>query len=823
MRVPLSWLRDFAPVESTPEELARTLAFLGLVVEGAQAVEPELEGIVVARVLATRPHPSADRIQLVDVDAGDGEALQVCCGAFNMKEGDLVPLATLGTVMPSGIEIGRRKMRGEWSNGMLCSAPELGLGPEGPEPAILLLPAGSAAPGTPLQEALGLQADVVFDLEVSPNRPDCFSVAGVARDVAAALGLPFSIPDPPRVVSAGVERANITVEAAAAGLCPRFTGTVIEDVAAVDVPALVRRRLVLAGMRSINPVVDVSNYVMLELGQPNHPYDIEQLRGRGLVVRRARAGETLVTLDDLERLLSPEDCVIADTEGVAVGVGGIMGGAVAEITPATTTVLLEMANFDPQAVSATGKRLGLVSEARTRFERGVDPELPPRAIDRFVELLGPNVRRGETTDVRRTVPPRERVRLRASRANLVLGTDLAPREVAALLAPLGFEVSPAKGQRPDVFDVLVPTWRPDCEREVDLIEEVARLYGYDSIARSLASRPAGAGGLTVYQKGRRLVRQILVGAGASEAWAPGFVSAADLARAGLASSSAVELQNPLDQAQGLLRPSLLPGLLGAARFNRERQASSLSLFELGSVFRRPLPGEPGARPVPEVVEWEQLGLIAVGGGVDATYAVRAWQALAGGLRLEGASLEPFEAGAGPAGGAAGPRASERLGALAAAGAMHPGRCSAIVLGGQLAGLVGEIAPEVAGRHDLAGRVAVLLVDLAPLLDAPRRSWQARPTRRFPATDVDLAFVVVESVPASSVEATIRQAAGDLVESLALFDVWRDASLGDDRRSLAFRLRLRAPDRTLTDTEVARVRDQVASAVGRGHGGVMRAG
>ena len=370
MRAPLSWIRDFTPVVGAPEEIARTLSFLGLVVEGTEKICPAFPGIVVARVLATRPHSSADRIHLVDVDAGDGEALQICCGAFNMKAGDLVPLATLGTVMPSGLEIGRRKLRGEWSNGMLCSALELGLGAEGPAPAIFLLPPGAGAPGQALADVLGFGEDVVFDLEVSPNRGDCLSIAGVARDLAAALRAPFAVPVPPHVVSEGVERARVAVDGDAVGLCPRFTGTVIEAVEGAVVAPLVPRRLVLAGMRPISPVVDVSNYVMLELGQPNHPYDLDRLAGRGLRVRRAHEGEEIVTLDGALRRLSEQDCVIGDATGTGVGVGGIMGGATAEISAATTTVLLEAANFSPEAISGTGKRLGLDSEAPRPLRAG---------------------------------------------------------------------------------------------------------------------------------------------------------------------------------------------------------------------------------------------------------------------------------------------------------------------------------------------------------------------------------------------------------------------------------------------------------------------
>jgi phenylalanyl-tRNA synthetase beta chain len=823
MRAPLSWLRDFTPVEGTAAEIARTLSFLGLVVEGTEVVGAPLPGIVVARVLATRPHPAADRIQLVDVDLGDGEALQICCGAFNMKPGDLVPLATIGSVMPSGLPIGRRKLRGEWSNGMLCSAPELGLGPEGPEPAIYILPATLSSPGQQAAEALGLGPDVVFDLEISPNRSDCFSMIGVARDLAAALCLPFSIPVPPYVVAEGVPPASVAISDDARELCGRFTGTVIECADGVKVPAFVGRRLTLAGMRSINPVVDVSNYVMLELGQPNHPYDIDRLGGRGLVVRRAGAGETIVTLDGTARALSPEDCVIADGEGLAVGIAGIMGGATAEISPETKTVLLEAANFNPQAVAATGKRLGLLSEARTRFERGVDPEVADRAISRFVELLGSGARRGETTDVRTVAPEKVKIFLRTERVNLVLGTSLSPDEPAELLGRLGFE---AVANGPSTYDVTVPTWRPDCEREVDLIEEVARIYGYENIARSLPRRYIAAAGLTDYQKGRRRVRELMAGAGANEAWTSSFLSGADLARAGLSSTEALALENPLDQAQGLLRTSLLPGLLNAARFNTERQAGTLSLFEIGSVFRHP-PEEgqevrsannfgtgPETGLVSGVLEWEQLGALAVGPDVDAAYAVRVWEVLAGGLRLEASAVEPF---------APGSSVRSLAGAMAAAGSLHPGRRALVVAGGQEIGVLGELAPEVSAAYDLAGRVAFVLVDLAPLLAAPRRTWAAQSASRYPAADVDMAFVVADDVPAGHLEATVREAAGDLAEAVALFDVWRDSSLGEGRRSLAFRVRLRSPERTLTDQEVAEVRDRVVAAASDAYGAELRGG
>ncbi len=411
--------------------------------------------------------------------------------------------------------------------------------------------------------------------------------------------------------------------------------------------------------------------------------------------------------------------------------------------------------------------------------------------------------------------------LRTERVNLVLGTSLSPHEPAELLSWLGFEAVP---NGPSTYEVTVPTWRPDCEREVDLIEEIARIYGYENIARSLPRRSIAAAGLTDYQKGRRRVRELLAGAGANEAWTSSFLSGADLARAGLSSSEALALENPLDQAQGLLRTSLLPGLLNAARFNTERQTGALSLFEIGSVFRHPSEeGQPvrsgshlGTGPqtglVSSVLEWEQLGVLAVGLDIDATYAVRAWLVLAGGLRLQASAVEPF---------AVGNTGSTLDGAVAAGGSLHPGRRALVVAGGYEIGVLGELAPAVSAAYDLAGRVAFLLLDLAPLLSAPRQSWAARSVSRYPAADLDMAFVVDEDVPAGHLEATVREAAGDLAEAVALFDVWRDSSLGEGRRSLAFRVRLRSPERTLTDQEVAEVRDRVVAAASVSHGAELR--
>jgi len=788
MRAPLSWLREFAPLEGRTEDLAATFSNLGLVVDGVEAVGTGLDGVVVARVLALRRHPGADKIQLVDVDAGSGDALQIACGAFNFAAGDLVGLATLGAVMPDGMQIGRRKLRGEWSNGMLCSASELRLAGRVGENGILVLPPGVAAPGTPLTEALGLLPDVVFDIDITPNRPDALSIAGVARDIAAALGVPFTLPAFATVAGRGVGAATVMVRDP--DLCPRFTGTVVTGVNVGPSPDWIARRLTLAGMRAINNVVDVSNYVMLELGQPNHAYDLDKLPGRGLVVRRAEAGERVVTLDGVERILGDDDCLICDAASTPVGIAGIMGGASSEISGATTTVLLEAAYFDPMAIARTGKRLGLGSEARSRFERGCDPEIIDLAVDRFVSLLAGSSR-GTTTDVRseRHTPVARRVAVRTERVNGVLGVSLTSAVVAALLAPIGFTSEPT----PDdgVLAVTIPTWRPDSEREIDVIEEVARLYGYSNIERTLPAGIRAGVGLTPYQRDRRRVRDILVGAGLTEAWTTTFLGPGDLERAGLP-AQAVEVENPLDRSESLLRTSLLPGLLKAVRFNGDRQLGDVRLFEVGHVFA--LPSGDGVLPS----EREDLAVIAAGEGGGARLAARLWAVLAGALRLEAVSIE-----AGPIPG------------------LHPTRSARIFAAGSDIGALGEVDPAVVGAYGLSGRVGFFSVSLEALLGAPRRSDQARPISRFPASDFDLAFIVADGVAAAAVEATLRKAGGDLLEWVRLFDVYRDAQLGANRRSLAYHLRIRALDRTLTDAQVAEVRQRAIEEVAIAHGGEMR--
>jgi phenylalanyl-tRNA synthetase beta chain len=778
VRVPLSWLREFVPVDAPVERLVAVLDELGLAVESVTRIGEGLDGVVVAEVRSIEAVKGADRIRLVTVDAAGPEPVSVVCGAWNFSEGDRVPLAPVGTVLPNGMAIGRRKMRGVESNGMLCAPDELGL-PGGHEGLLVL--DGGAVPGTAIADALGIVPDVVLELEVNANRPDASSIVGVARDVAAKLGLPLTIPPVPAVPEGPTPVADLAaVDVEDTDVCGRFVARVLTGVQVKPSPPWLAGRLTAAGMRPINNVVDASNYVMLEQGVPNHAYDLARLPGRGLRVRAARSGESLVTLDDVERRLTGGDCLICDAGDEPVGIAGVMGGASSEIGEDTTEVLLEAAWWDPVAIARTSKRLGLRTEASARFERGADPESLERAVARFCELLAVDgaVAAPGVVDVRTpALPAPVVVRTRTARVNALLGTGLTDGDVQGLLGPLGFV---ATAVEPGVHEVAVPSWRPDSSLEVDVVEEVARLHGYGRIPRAVPRSPQ-TGSLTPEQRRRRKARDVLQGTGCSEAWTPTFLAPLALERVGLDVADAVVVTNPLVAEEPLLRTSLLPGLLGALAGNAARRQLGVSLFEVGRVFRRP---DPEGR-LPD----EHEAVAVARGGQEAPAAVAAWWSLVEALGVPGASLE---SGTAPG--------------------LHPSRTAVARVGEEAIGVVGEVDPDVAAAAGVPERVAWLELDLGRLLAAAGEEAPYRPISRYPSSDVDLAFEVDEGVPASAVERALRGADGDLLADVALFDVYRGHPVPTGRRSLAYRIRFQAMDRTLTDAEVAAARAQLVHAV-----------
>ena len=779
MKVLLSWLREFAPeIDGDPVELGEVLSGLGLAVEEMTVTGEGLDGIVLAKVLDLRPHPDADKIQLVDVDMGDGEALQVCCGAFNMSVGDLIPFATIGTVMPNGMEIAQRKMRGEISNGMCCSAAEIGFGDDHDGIMLLTDSAADLTLGTPITDVLGIERDILWDLEVNANRPDAMSVAGVARDLAAGLGVPFAMPEFDSAATDELVTDAASVEILDPSLCGRFLARVLRGVSIGTSPQWIQNRLTALGMRPINSVVDISNYVMLELGQPNHTYDLATVPNGHLRVRRASEGEIITTLDGIERTLTAIDGVIADETDRAIGIAGVMGGLDTEISDTTTDVLLEMAWWDPPSISRTVKRLNLPSEASVRYRRGADyGDNMVRALDRFSQLIaeaGVTTASG-TIDERGDLPGAEPIRVRPTKVNGLLGTDLSADDMTGHLTSIGFAVAPAG----DELDVTVPSWRWDTQTETDVAEEVARMFGYANIVRTV---PKGddAGGLSEYQQDRRLVRQVLMGAGCDETFPMPFLAPGDLADAGLPEEG-VTLSNPLVHEESVLRTSLMPGQLKAIAYNQSHRVDDIRLFEIGHVF---LPS-PEDQLLPD--EREHLSIALA--GQEAPAAVEVLDALDNALALPNMQLRT----ATPAG-------------------MHPTRSAEIVIAGRVRGHVGEVDPAVLGAYGVDGRVAWVELDLGAVLDGPHGNRKYRPVSKYPSSDIDLAFEVPDDIPASSVAGSLRKGGGQLLVGLELFDVYRGQGVADGARSLAYRLRFQADDRTLTDGEVAEVRQACIDTV-----------
>ncbi|MEQ1786077.1 MAG: phenylalanine--tRNA ligase subunit beta [Acidimicrobiales bacterium] len=781
MKVLLSWLRDFAPFEGDPVALGEEMSDLGMAVEEMERIGEGLAGVVVARVLETRPVEGANKIHQVIVDAGDGEPLEIGCGAFNMAAGDLVPLATIGTVMPSGMEIGRRKMAGVWSNGMLCSAQELGLG--GDHGGILILPE-HLEPGRAFTEAMGIAPDVLYDLEINPNRPDAMSIAGVARDLAARLRLPFALPDPAPVVLPADRVGAVSVEILDADRCGAFEARVIRGVTVGPGDPTIATRLNLLGMRSINNVVDVTNYVMLELGQPNHPYDLAKVAGPGFRVRVARPGEVLTTLDDVERTLTAEDLLICDGDDVPVGLAGIMGGATSEIDDATTDVLLEMAWFHPIGIVKSSRRHKLRSEASARFEKGVDPEIIDLAMRRVAALLRAPMEEGAAVATG-ALPERATVRVRTARVAKLLGTDLGAARIAEVLDPIGFQTTIVG----DDLDVAIPSWRYDSAIEVDVIEEVARHHGYSRLGRTLP-RAATTGALSPRQSERRRLRALLVGRGLSEAMPMPFLAPGDLARCGLPDDG-IRIANPLVAEQSVLRTALLPGLVGAVAYNWSHRNHGVRLFEIGHTFNRP--ASPDA-DLPD--EREALG--AVLAGADAAEAVHLWRFVAEALAIDDAVVENGEVAG-----------------------FHPTRSARVRVGDTPSGAVGEIDRGVLESLGIGERVAYLEIDLDTLLGLPHGERAYRPFSLYPSSDIDLAFEVGDDVPAAAVQDAIRAAGGDLLWSVRLFDVYRGPGVADGARSLAYALRFQAPDRTLTEADVAQARAEIIAAVEAAAGATLR--
>ncbi|OFW66846.1 MAG: phenylalanine--tRNA ligase subunit beta [Actinobacteria bacterium RBG_16_68_21] len=789
MKASLRWIKEFVDLPTNDAEVvAGVLSDLGIEVEGIERREASFSGVVVARVLAIKPHPAADKVRIATLDDG-GEPIDVVCGAWNFGEGATVAYARVGAVLPGGITIGKKPVRGVMSPGMICSEIEMDLGEE--KGGILVLPDGYAAPGTDFAGTLPYP-DAIFDLSITPNRPDAMSIHGLARELGAFYELPVRIPT--AVFSEeGATAARVIIEEPER--CTRFTAREVRGVQVGPSPLWMRLRLRDAGVRPISNVVDVTNYVMLELGQPLHAFDLDRITDETIVVRLARAGEPLTTLDGVARSLSAEDLVIAGVDE-PLGLAGIMGGGDSEVSAATTRVLIEVAHFEPTRVLLSGKRHGLRTEAVSRFERGVDPELPPaasaRAASLMVEVAGGGVV-GGFVDAHPRPHQSVEIALPVSEAGRLLGADIAGAEQAGYLRRLGFAV---EGGNP--LQVVVPSFRPDVTRPADLIEEIARLHGYDNFPSRLVSGQGG--GLGPLQNMLRMARMAMVGAGFFEILSFDFIAARSLEGLRLAPddprSRPIRLRNPLNEEQEFLRTTLLPGLLDGLRRNVQRNRPDVALFEVGSVFLR---GEGVLPEQPRHLAFAATGARRgrSGGDYEAGDAAGVAEVLLTALGHQATIVQ------------------------AAVPGLHPGRAAFLEVDGRRIGSVGEIDPLVAAAWDLENRVVVGEFDLASL-EAPAPAPFIMPSA-YPPVVFDLAFDLAEEVAAAALLATVGAAAGPFLESLAIFDVFRGEPLGPGRKSVAVRLAFRAPDRTMVDGELGPIRRAISSRVTDDLGGRLRGG
>lgn len=792
MKVLLSWLSEFADFYSLdknggPDQISDALVKtlveamnnLGLVVEEVDKVGGSLDSVYVSKVLEITAIKGADKIRRVIVDVGEKGEIQVVCGAFNFVVGDYVPYAAIGAALPNGQSIKAAKMRGVDSFGMLCSNSELRLGADSGGLRIL---DRALIPGTPIAEALSIQPDVLFDLAIEANRPDANSVIGVARDLAAHFRLPFCQP-----VGAsfdvkeddGLKLARVTD----LGLCDRLLLAKFESASKLKLKEFVPLRLELCGMRSINPIVDASNYVMLELGQPTHPYDATKLASQVVSVRAAKPSDELVTLDNVVRKLASDqqdgfsDIVIVDANDEVVGLGGIMGGESSEISDSTESVLLELAHFDSSTIAKTSKRLQLRSEASARFERGVDPELPPIALARFCELLSTS-----PSAMLEIVPyafePKQ-VKLRFERLNSYLNHKFLIDEVESLLEPIGFGVIPMDG---DLL-VTVPSFRPDCSIEVDIIEEVARHYGYSKIDR-LRLNPPQVGGLTRQQKLRRGLRAFARDNGFNEMWGSSMLSPAEHLPFGI-SDQAIALSNPLAREESVLRRSLLPSMARALVYNANRQISPIRLFELGNVF------EPRMTEEGLPLETERLAFLLTSPESATNEVTRILGLCFGFFKLPCPTLDA-------------PTVLDGKSILTSWPKLHPTRSAAVVSDGVPVGVLGELDRELVTAltsNTTKERVAYLELDLGLIFAQLPGAVQAKAVSAFPPSEFDLAFFVPDTISAQEMVNVVRSSVGEFCESVYLFDSYKSREMGEGIKSLAVKIRLQNPTATVTDKEI----------------------
>ena len=802
MKISLKWLSDYVDVPDGLKDFCDRLDLTGTGVEGVDKVGANLDGVVVGHVLTCEPHPDSDHMHVVTVNIGQEEPVQIVCGAPNIAADIKLPVATVGAVLPGDFKIKKGKLRGVASNGMCCSQRELGLGAD--HEGIWILP-DDAPTGQPIAEYLKL-SDTVLDLEITPNRPDCLSVAGFAREVGAMYRIPVTYPTKELVEDASLPGAAelATVDVEDPDRCPRYTARVIKNVKIGPSPDWLAERVTAAGSRPINNIVDVTNYILFLLGQPLHAFDYDKLVGEDgmahIIVRAAEDGEQFTTLDEIDRELTEDMTVIATPER-AVALAGVMGGLNSEVTEETTTILLESATFERGRTSRTSRNLGLISESSMRYERGVDDNSCALNSDfaaaLMAEVSGGTVCPGMIDVYQKATAPID-LKLRVKRCQRMLGAEISAEEMTDILERLGCKVTATDEE--GVLDVVAPTFRPDLEREIDLYEEILRLYGMDRIEATL---PGGRGRFGVRSEAQRkmdVVNNTLRACGLNETVTYSFADPHELEQLRMPTDGLgipVELLNPLNADQSVMRQSIIPGLLRSVAYNQSHGVRNVQLYETGVVFYA---AEGRKKPR----ERQKLAAVMAGAMSDA------------GWNVAPAAFDFFD-GKGAVENLARELAIPKLRfkALAADEAPHlqPGRAAQVLSGGTVLGWVGEIHPLACAAFEATAPVVAFELDLDALIKSSQVSRPYVDVPTFPAVTIDQAFVVDESVTHETMVQRMTSAGGKLLESVSLFDVYRDPiRVGLGKKSMAYNLTYRAADRTLTGEEVEKTHERLVKKV-----------
>ena len=786
MKFSLSWLKDYLDVTMDPADLADALTMAGLEVDSVSNRYSYLDGVIVARVEEVNPHPNADKLSLCRVNTGENQ-VSVVCGAPNVKAGMYAPLAQPGTVLPDGIRLEKSVIRGETSEGMLCSDAELGLGDN---PGGIMSLDSALQAGTGLAAALNL-SDSVFELDLTPNRPDCLSIIGIAREIAVIQKSPLKYPDYAIEDKADTIHRLTSVKIDAPEHCPRYAARMVDNVKVEISPFWLQDRLLSVGLRPINNIVDITNFVMMETGQPLHAFDFENLAENRIVVRLAAAGEKFITLDEKERSLDSEMLMICDGEK-AVGVGGVMGGLNSEIENETTRVLIEGAYFNPVSIRRTSKKLGLNTDASHRFERGVDPAGCVRAVNRAARLMA-DIGSGTLVDgIIDEYPKQQDVRdieLGVKRTNRLLGTDLNRKQIRELLESIEFKIDTVDNVG-DRLKVTPPTFRVDVSRREDLMEEVARLSGYNNIPTTFPAMPAEGRRPDHRIRLRNQIKGLMSGLGFTEATTYSFVAEASCDRLRMKEGdprrSMIHILNPLTEDQAVMRTTLVPGILETMRFNMARQIKNLRVFEIGKIFlksdQQVLPREP-----------EMLIALWTGARTDASWYSRetlcdfydikgAVEALMRALKVD----------------------SVRFTAMADKSCEYtrPGHTAQIMASGVQVGLVGELHPMVAENYDLKQAAFIFELDLEKMAGLIPETGNSKSIPRFPAIYRDITIIIDRKIESQTVLEAVENFQEELIERLHLFDVFEGDPIATGKKSVSFRITYRSPGKTLEDEDIA---------------------